>query len=92
MSKERVNIIVHGRVQGVFYRARTKEKAIELELNGWVKNRIDGTVEIVAEGSKEDLERLVEWSQRGPKNANVTKVDVKWQPFVDEFSDFTVKY
>ena len=92
MSKERVNIIVHGRVQGVFYRARTKEMAIELELNGWVNNRIDGTVEIVAEGNKENLERLVVWSQHGPKHAHVTKVEVKWQPFVDEFSDFTVKY
>ena len=92
MSKERVNIIVHGRVQGVFYRARTKEIAIELELNGWVNNRIDGTVEIVAEGNKEDLERLVDWSQHGPKHAHVTKVEVKWQPFVDEFRDFTVKY
>lgn len=92
MSKERVNIIVHGRVQGVFYRARAKEKAIELELNGWVKNRFDGTVEIVAEGDKEDLERLVDWSQHGPKHAHVTKVEAEWQPFVDEFSDFTVKY
>ena len=92
MSKERVNIIVHGRVQGVFYRARTKEMAIELELNGWVNNRIDGTVEIVAEGNKEDLEILVDWSKQGPKHARVTKIDVKWQPFVDEFSDFTVKY
>jgi acylphosphatase len=92
MSKERVNIIVRGRVQGVFYRARTKEKAIELELNGWVKNRIDGAVEILAEGNKEDLERLVDWSQHGPEDAHVTKVEVKWQPFVDEFSDFTVQY
>ena len=92
MSKERVNIIVQGRVQGVFYRARTKEKAIELGLNGWVRNRIDGTVEIVAEGNKEDLERLVDWSKYGPKHAHVTKIEVKWQPFVDEFSDFTVKY
>jgi acylphosphatase len=92
MSKERVNIIVRGRVQGVFYRARTKEKAIELELNGWVKNRMDGTVEIVAEGTKEDLERLVDWSKYGPEDAHVTKVEVKWQPFVDEFSDFTVQY
>jgi acylphosphatase len=92
MSKERVNIVVHGRVQGVFYRARTIEKAIELELNGWVKNRIDGTVEIVAEGSKEDLERLVDWSQQGPKHAHVTKIEVIWQPFVDEFRDFAVKY
>jgi acylphosphatase len=91
MTKERVNIIVHGEVQGVFYRARTKEKAIELNLNGWVKNRIDGTVEIVAEGVKEDLKRLVDWTKQGPRHANVTKIEVKWQPFTDEFSDFTVK-
>lgn len=92
MSKERVHIIVRGRVQGVFYRARTKEKAIELELNGWVKNRIDGTVEIVAEGRKESLERLVDWSRHGPKHASVTRIEVKWEPFVDEFTYFTVEY
>ncbi len=92
MIKERVNIIVQGSVQGVFYRARTKEKALELELTGWVRNRIDGTVEIVAEGNKEDLERLVEWSRSGPKHAHVTNIDVSWQPFTDEFGDFTVKY
>lgn len=92
MSKERVHIIVRGRVQGVFYRARTKEKAIELELNGWVKNRIDGTVEIVAEGRKESLERLVDWSRHGPKHACVTRIEVKWEPFVDEFTYFTVEY
>lgn len=92
MTKERVNIIVHGKVQGVFYRARTKEKATELELNGWVKNRIDGTVEIVAEGNKEDLERLVDWSRQGPRHAHVTKIQVRWEPFIDEFSDFKVEY
>lgn len=92
MTKERVNIIVQGSVQGVFYRARTKEKALELELTGWVRNRIDGTVEIVAEGNKEDLERLVEWSRCGPKHAHVTNIEVSWQPFTDEFGDFTVKY
>jgi acylphosphatase len=92
MTKERVNIIVHGRVQGVFYRARAKEKAIELDLNGWVKNRIDGTVEIVAEGNKKDLERLVDWSTHGPTHAHVTRIEVKWQPFVGEFTHFTVKY
>ncbi len=92
MSKERVNIIVRGSVQGVFYRARTKEKALELDLTGWVRNRIDGTVEIVAEGKREDLDRLVEWSRHGPKHAHVTNQEVNWQPFADEFRDFTVKY
>jgi acylphosphatase len=92
MSKERVSIIVHGRVQGVFYRARAKEKAIELDLNGWVKNRIDGTVEIVAEGDKKELQRLVDWSKRGPTHAHVTRIEVEWQPFIGEFTHFTVKY
>lgn len=92
MARERVHIIVHGRVQGVFYRARTKEKAIELDLTGWVRNMADGTVEIIAEGDKEVLERLVDWSKQGPRHAHVAKIEVKWQPFLDEFSDFTVRF
>ena len=55
MGKERVNVIIHGRVQGVFYRASAREKAIELGLTGWVKNRLDKTVEVVAEGDKSSL-------------------------------------
>ena len=92
MGKERVNVIIHGRVQGVFYRASAREKAIELGLTGWVKNRVDKKVEVVAEGDKKQLDNLIEWCRVGPPDAYVTEVEVKWEPYTGEFRDFSVKF
>jgi acylphosphatase len=92
MGKERVRIVVRGRVQGVFYRATTQEKAIELGLTGWVRNRADGAVEVVAEGDREELNELVEWCKVGPKHAHVTDVEIRWEPYIGEFREFTIKY
>ncbi len=92
MSKERVRIIVHGKVQGVFYRARTIETAIDLKVNGWVMNRVDGKVEVVAEGERVKLENLVNWCRKGPKHAHITELEIFWEPFLDEFKDFKVQY
>ena len=92
MSRERVRIIVYGRVQGVFYRAQTVDVATDLDLKGWVKNREDGKVEVVAEGERSDLERLTEWCRTGPKHALVTNIEVFWEAFTGEFGNFTVIY
>ncbi|MGH7900195.1 MAG: acylphosphatase [Thermodesulfobacteriota bacterium] len=92
MTRERVRIIVHGRVQGVFYRAQTVDIATDLNLKGWVKNRDDGKVEVVAEGERLDLERLTEWCGKGPKHALVTKTEIFWEAFTGEFNNFTIKY
>jgi acylphosphatase len=73
-----VHLIVQGRVQGVFYRAKTQKKAEALALAGWVKNCSDGSVEIHAEGIKEKLEELIEWCHRGPALAKVSNVDLSW--------------
>ena len=72
---EAVHIIVHGRVQGVWFRAGTKERAVDLGLFGWVKNRPEGTVEIHAEGEKSQLEELISWCRKGTPAANVTSLD-----------------
>ncbi|MDP9141997.1 MAG: acylphosphatase [Pseudomonadota bacterium] len=69
---------VHGRVQGVFFRQSTAKTARELELNGWVRNCDDGSVEGCASGEAAALERLREWLQRGPPAARVDRFD--WQP------------
>ncbi len=71
-------MVVHGRVQGVFFRASTQKKAEELGLAGWVKNRPDGTVEIHAEGQQETLEKLIEWCRQGPALASVSSIDLDW--------------
>lgn len=92
MAKRRVHLVIHGRVQGVFYRASAQEKATELELTGWVRNREDKTVEIVAEGEKENLKALIEWCYIGPPDACVTGVDIEWEPYTGEFRDFIIKY
>jgi acylphosphatase len=78
MHESAAHIIVHGRVQGVFYRANTQSAAQELRLAGWVRNRADGTVEIHAEGVKADVESLIEWCRKGPPAASVTGVTVEW--------------
>ena len=71
----RVHLIVSGHVQGVFFRQSTKNIARTIGLQGWVRNRSDGTVEIVAEGALEDVDRLVEWCEKGPETARVERVD-----------------
>ncbi len=92
MSKARVHAIIHGRVQGVFFRASTQEKAIELGLTGWVRNRADGKVELLAEGEKEKLEKLIEWCRIGPKHAQVTDVETRWEPYTGQYSEFIINY
>jgi len=87
---ERYHLLVSGRVQGVGYRYSTRNFASKLGLVGWVKNRDDGNVEIVAEGDKISLEELVEWTKHGPRFAKVDAIDVKHQPASGEFSDFTI--
>lgn len=73
-----VHMFVHGRVQGVFYRAKTQKTAEALGLAGWVKNCHDGSVEIHAEGSKKKLEELVAWCRHGPAIASVSNIDLNW--------------
>ena len=73
-----VHLIAHGKVQGVWFRAGTQERALQLALCGWVKNCLDGTVEIHAEGEKETLEQFINWCRKGPPAAQVSKLDIKW--------------
>lgn len=67
---------IHGRVQGVYYRQTMQEQALALQVTGWVRNRLDSTVEAVVCGSPEALERLIEWSRTGPPAALVSEVVV----------------
>jgi len=83
---------VRGHVHGVFYRAFVESHAQELNLNGYVRNLPDNQVEVVAEGEKQKLEKLLERLKKGPPAARVESVEVIWGEFTGEFSQFSVKY
>ncbi|MBT3412762.1 MAG: acylphosphatase [Candidatus Jacksonbacteria bacterium] len=70
-------IRIHGKVQGVFFRKSTKEKADELGVVGYVKNESDGTVSIEAEGEESALQQFIEWCNQGPLHANVENVETE---------------
>ena len=71
----RRRVVVYGRVQGVFFRDSTRDEAEGAGVAGWVRNRDDGSVEAVFEGSADAVERLVEWCRSGPRRADVDDVD-----------------
>lgn len=70
------HVVVHGRVQGVFYRASARDRARELGVTGWVRNRDDGTVEMTIEGEDDAVARMLAWARTGPARASVSAVDV----------------
>jgi acylphosphatase len=72
----RRRVVVHGRVQGVFFRDSTRRLALERGVSGWVRNTWEGTVEAVFEGPPDGVERLVEFARRGPPGAVVERVEV----------------
>jgi len=88
----RAHIVISGYVQGVFFRAHTRDKALELGLKGWVRNRSDGTVEAVFEGEKDKVEEIIRWCHRGPSGARVSRVSVNWEGYRGEFTDFDILY
>ena len=73
-----VHIIVYGHVQGVFFRASAQTQASELGITGWVRNLQDGTVEVYAEGNQDVLDHFIEWCQKGPSSAKVSRCDLDW--------------
>lgn len=91
VKKNRVHLKIHGRVQGVYFRASTVQQAQKLGLTGWVGNCPDGSVETVAEGAQQKLEELIAWCRQGPTGARVISVDVGWQTAENNFYSFTVR-
>ena len=88
----RLHLIVHGTVQGVFYRSNTEKQAKKLSLKGWVMNKSDGSVEIIAEGDRQALERLAEWCSHGPEGASVERIEKEWLDAAGEFTGFSIRY
>jgi|YNPNPStandDraft_1061719.scaffolds.fasta_scaffold129455_1 acylphosphatase len=88
---QRMIAVVRGHVQGVFFRAHTREVARQLRLTGWVANQADGTVRVVAEGPRPALEALRAWLRQGPPLARVEEVQVEWAEAAGEFRDFYIR-
>ena len=89
-ANERMEAIVHGLVQGVFFRHNTRLQAERIGLVGTVRNLPDGTVRVVAEGSREQLERMLRWLHRGPESAAVERVTVSWEEASGQYHEFLI--
>ena len=90
MGLKRIQVVVKGRVQGVFFRATAQREARQNGLTGWVKNRRDGAVEMVVEGEEDAVKDFLAWAQQGPSTARVDDVETKWRSYTGEFSDFRI--
>ena len=88
----RLHARVYGRVQGVNFRYYTTGEANSRGIVGWVANRFDGSVEVVAEGQKQALQGLLQFLHRGPRSARVDRVQVEWLDATGEFNRFRVRY
>jgi acylphosphatase len=92
MEMARVHLFINGRVQGVFYRAFTREIAHRLRLSGWSKNLRDGRVEAIFEGEKRAIEEAIRECNAGPPGARVTDIDIQWEPYNGNENGFSVRY
>lgn len=72
-----LHLIIHGCVQGVFFRDSMRREAQRLDISGWVRNRSDGTVEAVVQGENTAVDAIVQWAHRGPEHAHVERVDIE---------------
>ncbi|MCG8555189.1 MAG: acylphosphatase [Proteobacteria bacterium] len=90
MAQKRIRVVVRGRVQGVFFRASAQREAKRLGLTGWVRNRSDGAVEVMAEGEEDQVKDLLAWTQRGPSTARVDQVETYWRSYTGEYVDFRI--
>lgn len=91
-ERVRLSALVHGMVQGVSFRYYTRREARRLGLRGYVRNRSDGTVEVVAEGPRRAVEELYSWLHAGPPMAEVREVEATWDAPTGVWVSFEVRY
>ncbi len=90
-TPQQLHAVVHGHVHGVSFRYNTQRVAEQLSLDGWVRNADDGTVEVVAEGSRSKLDELLAFLHKGPPAAQVTAVDVEWSAATRRYDGFKIR-
>lgn len=92
MDKKRVRVLIKGRVQGVFFRAYTRDAAIEAGVKGWVRNLADGRVEALFEGDSADVDRMVAWCRDGSPLSRVEAVEVHEEVYQGDHDRFEISY
>jgi len=92
MKTAKAHLFIEGRVQGVFYRAFTRNFAEKLGLKGWVRNLYDGRVEAVFEGNRDLIEQAIQECRKGPRGSAVAHIDVGWEEPSGEDKDFVIRY
>ncbi len=91
-ERVRAHVIVSGRVQGVFFRAEARQAARRTGVSGWVRNLPDGTVEAVFEGTRAQVDAMLDWCRQGPPTARVDDLQVQEQAATGAFAGFDVRY
>jgi acylphosphatase len=91
MDLERAHVLVEGRVQGVFFRASTRDVARAVGCTGWITNRNDGRLELEVQGSPDAVERVLSFCRTGPGQANVTNVEVSYTEPIEDETGFAVR-
>ena len=92
MEHLRANLVIHGFVQGVAFRASTRNQAVRLGVGGWVRNLPDGTVQALFEGERKRVEEIIAWCRKGPLGAHVTDIEINWEPYQGEYHHFDIRY
>ena len=92
MEEARAHLLIDGRVQGVCFRAFTRETARTYGLNGWVRNLGDGRVEAVLEGKKKVVQQAIQQCYAGPPGARVAGIDVQWEQYTGKEDGFHIRY
>lgn len=92
MKEARAHLFIDGSVQGVFYRAFTRNLASSIGLGGWVRNLPDGRVEVLFEGEKDLIVEAIRGCYAGPPGSHVTNIDVTWETFVGDQKGFAIRY
>ena len=89
---KRLHVLISGRVQGVFFRAATREHANRLSLRGWVRNLPDGRVEALFEGEEEHLAEILGWCHQGPPGSLPEEIESRWEQATGEFRNFRIRH
>jgi acylphosphatase len=92
MTQKTIHAIVEGKVQGVFFRAYTRDEAERLGLSGWVRNRPDGSVEALISGDTRNVDRMLEWLETGSPMSHVSRIIIESGQPPAETKDFLIRY